>query len=362
MEIQGVRDNIPLVENVRLSELNYNLPEELIAQEPARPRDASRLLVLHRASGEIEDRSFPDLLSYLQPTDIVAMNDTQVIPARLYATVGHDPAKPVEFLLLRQESEAIWYAMAKPGKRAQPASILEFGHGVSCEVVGIEADGIRRLRFFLDPDTAQKQPLSMRLQQVGVPPLPPYITAPLKRPEDYQTVYARTPGAVAAPTAGLHFTPELLDKLRLKVRDVCTVTLHIGPWTFRPIKAATVEEHPMSTEQFTLSQDTVDALNTARDAGGRLLAVGTSTCRVLESCVGDDHRIVARDGDTDLFIMPEFKFRAVDMLLTNFHLPKSTNLLLVCAFAGRENAFRAYEHAVRERYRFFSFGDAMLIV
>jgi S-adenosylmethionine:tRNA ribosyltransferase-isomerase len=348
--------------NVRLSELNYNLPEELIAQEPARPRDSSRLLVLHRESGQIEDRSFLDLLSYLKPTDVVAMNDTQVIPARLYATVRHDPEKPVELLLLRQESEAIWYAMAKPGKRVRPGNILEFGHGVSCEVLGIEADGIRRLRFILDPNAAEEQPLGAALQQVGVPPLPPYITAPLKRPEDYQTVYARTPGAVAAPTAGLHFTPELLDKLRTQVRDVCTVTLHIGPWTFRPIKAETVEEHPMSTEQFTLSQQTVDVLNTTRTKGGRLLAVGTSTCRVLESCVGDDGRLAARDGDTALFIMPGFQFKAVDMLLTNFHLPKSTNLLLVCAFAGRQKVLKAYEHAVRERYRFFSFGDAMLIV
>jgi S-adenosylmethionine:tRNA ribosyltransferase-isomerase len=349
---------------LRLDDLIYDLPPELIAQEPARPRDASRLLVLHRDAGIIEDRQFPDLLTYLSPRDAMVMNDTRVIPARLFATSDTTPdSKPLEVLLLRQESAAVWRALVKPGKKAKVGMHLHFGEQVQAEVLGLTEEGSRRLRFYLaQHDTASDEELKHALTHIGAPPLPPYITAPLRRPGDYQTVYAKKPGAVAAPTAGLHFTPHLLDQLRQQIHAVCSLTLHIGPATFRPIRTETVEEHPMAPEQFSLPESVTDVVNAVHAQGGRRLAIGTSTCRVLESCVDDNGLVHPQEGETTLFIKPGFRFRAVDILLTNFHLPKSTNLLLVMAFAGRENTLCAYQHAINERYRFFSFGDAMLII
>ena len=345
---------------MRLQELEYSLPQELIAQEPARPRDSSRLLVLHRSSGQIEHRIFPDLLEYLSSADVVVMNNTRVIPARLFAALNPDAEeKPIEVLLLRQEDGETWEALVKPGKKAKTGLWLYFGKSLRAQVLGLTSSGSRRLRFSSDGAAGDLNDL---LKRLGRPPLPPYITAPLRKASDYQTVYARRPGSVAAPTAGLHFTPRILTKIRKKAAAVCYLTLHIGPATFRPIRSETVEEHPMPPEHFSLPGDVTSTINRARGNGGRVIAVGTSTCRVLESCADERGLLHPAEGETSLFITERFQFRVTDALLTNFHLPKSTNLLLAMAFAGREKLFAAYEEAVSLRYRFFSFGDAMLIV
>lgn len=342
---------------MRLEELDYNLPKELIAQEPARPRDSSRLLVLHRSSGRIEHRTFGDLLEYLSAKDVLVMNDTRVIPARLFAQIEGQGGQIVEILLLRQEDDKTWQALVKPGKRGKKGARLDFGEGLYGEILGLTEEGNRRIRFSLKSGESVDQ----ALERLGKTPLPPYITSCLSEPEDYQTVYARRPGSVAAPTAGLHFTPRLLEALRGKAA-VCHLTLHIGPATFRPVRCAQVEEHPMPPEQFVLSAETAEAVNRARKEGGRVIAVGTSTCRVLEACADNSGAVQARSGETSLYITPGFQFRVSVVLLTNFHLPKSTNLLLAIAFAGREKIFAAYAEAVSLGYRFYSFGDAMLIV
>ncbi len=345
---------------MRLEELDYNLPRELIAQQPARPRDSSRLLVLRRETGEIEHRRFSDLAEYLHPYDIVVMNNSRVIPARLFATT-ESSAKPLEVLLLREEGDDTWECLVKPGKKAKDGLCLCFDQGLRGQILGRTETGSRRIRFSLDDDNCSEC-VTQKLARLGEPPLPPYITAPLRKASDYQTVYARRPGSVAAPTAGLHFTPRMLSALRRKVAAVRFLTLHIGPATFRPIHTDTIEEHPMPPEQFTVSAQTTAAINRAREKGGRVIAVGTSTCRVLETCADEAGQIHPRAGETSLFITPGFRFRATDVLLTNFHLPKSTNLLLVRAFAGPEKAAAAYSQAVSLRYRFFSFGDAMLVL
>ncbi len=348
---------------MRLEELDYDLPKELIAQEPARPRDASRLLVLHRASGKVEHRAFPDLLEYLLPTDVVVMNDTRVIPARLFANLDTADGKSVEVLLLRQEDAEIWQALVKPAKKAKAGVRLVFEKGVYGEVLGLTDTGSRRIRFSLNPRQASAgESVDEALKRLGNAPLPPYITAALSKPDDYQTVYASQSGSVAAPTAGLHFTPQLLDALSGKVAAVCYLTLHIGPATFRPIRSENVETHPMLPEWFSLAADTADIINRVKRDGGRIVAVGTSTCRVLESCADEAGLLHAAEGETSLFITQGSRFRVTDVLLTNFHLPKSTNLLLAIAFAGKKKIFAVYEEAVSLRYRFYSFGDAMLIV
>ena len=398
VERSTLNENIPYADNyMRLEELTYNLPPDLIAQEPARPRDACRLLVLHRATGKIEHRQFPDLLEYLSPLDVVILNNTRVIPARLFAVVaGKETEQKVEVLLLRQESEAVWEALVKPGKKAKPGVQLNFGMGVRGEVLGMTPTGSRRLQFALVDTSSsvgggvatlrssdasslrstsreprrralQSPPplydaLDTTLRKLGAAPLPPYITTPLKHAGDYQTVYARQPGSVAAPTAGLHFTPRMLATLRHHVAAVCSLTLHIGPATFRPIRTDIVEDHPMLPEEFTLSPRTAALINSKKKSGGRIVAVGTSSCRVLESCVDDAGLLHPDSGETSLFITQGFRFRAVEALLTNFHLPKSTNLLLVAAFAGREQTLAAYNEAISQHYRFYSFGDAMLII
>jgi S-adenosylmethionine:tRNA ribosyltransferase-isomerase len=348
---------------MRIEDLVYNLPPQLIAQEPARPRDACRLLVLHRATGKIEHRHFPNLLEYLSPLDVVILNNTRVIPARLFAEVaGKETERKVEVLLLRQESEAIWEALVKPGKKAKPGVHLNFGMGVRGEILGLTTTGSRRIQFALKQDASPMADLDTTLRKLGAAPLPPYITTPLKHAGDYQTVYARRPGSVAAPTAGLHFTPRMLATLRQHVAAVCSITLHIGPATFRPIRTDIVEDHPMLPEEFTLSARTAALINSKKKSGGRIVAVGTSSCRVLESCVDDTGLLHPDSGETSLFITQGFRFRAVEALLTNFHLPKSTNLLLVAAFAGREQTLAAYNEAISRHYRFYSFGDAMLII
>lgn len=347
---------------MRLEELEYHLPKELIAQEPARPRDSSRLLVLSRATGEIEHRRFTDLPEYLSARDVVVMNNTRVIPARLFA--GLEPGadeKPIEVLLLRQEQGTIWEALVKPGKRGKKDLVLHFGEGLRGRVLGMMEGGNRRIQFSLERD-GNDDDVNRALLHMGRPPLPPYITAPLRRPEDYQTVYAKWPGSVAAPTAGLHFTPRMLKVVQEKVAAVCYLTLHIGPATFRPIRSELVEEHPMPPEQFSLSLEVAESVNRVRAAGGRVVAVGTSTCRVLESCADENGILHPTEGETSLFIQEGYRFKITDALLTNFHLPKSTNLLLALAFAGREKLYAAYEAAVMLRYRLYSFGDAMVIV
>jgi S-adenosylmethionine:tRNA ribosyltransferase-isomerase len=356
---------------VRTADFHYDLPPELIAQEPAPRRDAARLLVLHRGDGRLEHRRFPDLLEYLRPGDVLVLNDSRVIPARLR---GFKPASggEVEVLLCEEAASNEWWVMLRPGRRVRPGTRLEFRAarpGVTARLTATvrakNTEGLYRLAF-------EGAKVRTVLDDFGEVPLPPYITrngAP--RPEDrerYQTVYARPPGSVAAPTAGLHFTPELLDQVRARGVAVHFVTLHVGLGTFAPVKAARIEDHPMHEEVFELPGPTAAAVNAARAKGRRVLAVGTTCVRVLESVATPDGRVAPGRGRTRLFIYPPYRFRAVDVLLTNFHLPESTLLMLVSAFAapgetrGRELVLRAYAEAVRERYRFFSYGDAMLLL
>jgi len=358
---------------VRTSDFDYHLPPELIAQHPAARRDGARLLVVHRATGQFSHRRFPDLRAELRPGDVLVLNDSRVIPARLRAQNEHTGGQ-FEVLLLEEIDAREWWAMLRPGKRARPGTRLRFRRHdgspapLTAEVVGLNDEGHRRLRF---PDNTH---LLATLDELGELPLPPYIarTAGASAPQDrerYQTVYARPPGSVAAPTAGLHFTPELLDQLRADGVDVRCVTLHVGAGTFAPVKTDTVTQHVMHTERYRVADETARALNAARAAGRRIVAVGTTVMRVLESVARDnDGAIVSGEGRTNIFIHPPFQFRVVDALLTNFHLPRSTLLMLVSAFAapgattaGRDLALRAYAEAVRERYRFFSYGDAMFL-
>jgi S-adenosylmethionine:tRNA ribosyltransferase-isomerase len=341
---------------MRLADLDYALPPELIAEEPCRPRDASRLLVLHRARGEIEHRAFRELPQLLSQQDLVVMNDTRVIPARLVgkreATGGR-----VEALLVREESPGVWQALVSASRRLKPGDGLVFGQGEMRArlIAGPLESGGRLLEF--EP----REQFRDWLERAGEVPLPPYLHS--RRGEDqYQTVFAREPGSSAAPTAGLHFTEELLAELRLRAAGLVFLTLHIGPATFRPIRTEQVEAHVMHEEWFSLSPQAAAEINRARAGGKRLLAVGTSTLRALESSLDPEGRLEPRSGPTRLFILPGYRFQVVGALLTNFHLPRSTLLALVFAFAGREPTLRAYEEAIGERYGFLSFGDAMLIL
>ncbi len=356
---------------MRTADFHYELPPELIAQEPAPCREAARLLVLHRAAGRVEHRRFPDLLGYLRPGDVLVLNDSRVIPARLR---GFKPASggAIEVLLCEEIAPNEWWVMLRPGKRVRPGTALVFratrpgtATRLSATVRAKNAEGLYRLAF-------AGAEVRAVLDDFGEVPLPPYIArngAP--RPEDrerYQTVYARPPGSVAAPTAGLHFTPELLDRIRARDVAVQFVTLHVGLGTFAPVKAARLQDHVMHEEVFELPEATAAAVNAARTEGRRIVAVGTTSVRVLESAADPGGGVVPGRGRTRLFIYPPYRFRVVDALLTNFHLPESTLLMLVCAFAapgetrGRELVLHAYAEAVRERYRFYSYGDAMLLL
>jgi S-adenosylmethionine:tRNA ribosyltransferase-isomerase len=338
---------------MRLEEFGYTLPPDLIAQRPASPRDASRLMVLHRLTGRVEHRLFRDLGAYLAAGDVLVVNDTRVIPARLR---GHrvPGGGRMEVLLLRPAAGEAWEALVRPGRRARPGTVVAVGTDGDRIVVDATLGGGRRLVRPADGGTMRDL-----LRRSGETPLPPYLRRPVEDPDDYQTIYARADGAVAAPTAGLHFTHALLDRLRAAGVAVVTITLHVGPGTFQPVSVDEVARHRMDPEYYVVAAAAADAINARR---GRLVVVGTTTVRALETAAAPDGRIGAADGWTDLFIYPGYRFRVVEALVTNFHLPKTTLLMLVSAFAGREAVLRAYAEAVRARYRFYSFGDAMLIV
>ena len=333
----------------------YDLPEELIAQTPLQQRDASRLLVLDRESGHVTHRHFYDVLEYLRPGDCLVMNDSRVLPARL---LGHRPTGgAVEVLLLRDLGDKKWECLCKPGRKMQPGNEVIFGDGeLTATVTDVLEDGNRVVEFHYEGIFLEV------LERLGKMPLPPYIKAELPDQERYQTVYSREIGSAAAPTAGLHWTPELLDKARAMGVKTAFVTLHVGLGTFRPVKAEEVTEHHMHSELCMLSAETARILNETKANGGRVICVGTTSCRTLESLVNEDGSFEEKSKWTEIFIYPGYTFKAMDGLITNFHLPESTLVMLVSAFAGRENVLNAYNEAVKERYRFFSFGDAMCIL
>ncbi len=332
----------------------YDLPEELIAQTPLQQRDSSRLLVLHKDGGELEHRHFYDILDYLNPGDCLVMNDSRVLPARL---LGHRPTGgAVEVLLLRDLGDKKWECLCKPGRKMQEGSEVIFGSGeLTATVREVKEDGNRVVEFHYEGIFLEV------LERLGKMPLPPYIKEELQDQERYQTVYSREVGSAAAPTAGLHFTQELLEKAREKGIKTAFVTLHVGLGTFRPVKAEEISEHHMHAELCMISRETAQILNQTKAEGGRIVCVGTTSCRTLESLVNEDGSFEARTKWTEIFIFPGYKFKALDALITNFHLPESTLVMLVSALAGRENVLHAYEEAVKARYRFFSFGDAMFI-
>ncbi len=340
---------------MKLSDFMYDLPEELIAQTPIEPRDHSRLMVLDRANDAILHRHFYDVADYFAPGDVMVINDTKVIPARL---LGHRlPGGGVfEIFLLKQLAPKRWETLVHPGKRLRPGQKVSFGDGLLTATILETTDAGGRVVDFECEGTFEAM-----LDRLGEMPLPPYIHEQLQDKDRYQTVYARQSGSAAAPTAGLHFTPELLQRLRDKGVDIVPVLLHVGLGTFRPVKAENIEEHEMHTEYFEVTQDAADRINAARARGNKVFAVGTTSVRTLESA-SENGAVLPKRGDTGIFIYPGYKFQAVDALITNFHLPGSTLIMLISAFYGREKTLRAYETAVRERYRFFSFGDAMLIL
>ena len=336
----------------------YDLPGELIAQTPTEQRDASRLLVLNKENGALSHHRFYEIVDYLRPEDMLVVNSSKVIPARLLGTADKNGG-PIELLLLKQHPDGTWETLVRPGKRAKLGAILSFGGILKAEVVAIVEEGNRLVRFTY-PDTYGS--IYEVLDAVGNMPLPPYITERLSDKDRYQTVYAKQIGSAAAPTAGLHFTPELIEKIKEKGVGFGEVTLHVGLGTFRPVKVEKIEEHVMHAEYFSISEETAAEINRRKRAGGRIIAVGTTSCRVLESVTDENGEVKAMSGNTKIFIYPGYKFKAIDALITNFHLPESTLLMLVSALAGREHIMNAYKTAVNERYRFFSFGDAMLIV
>lgn len=347
--------------DLRTSDFDYDLPKELIAQHPVPQRDSSRLMVLNRQDGSIAHRHFSELTEYLRPEDVLVINESKVIPARLYGHVQGRPEAVMELLLLRQRELNVWEALVKPGKRARVGMQLVFGDGMlTAEVTDIVEEGNRLIRFSYD--TERYANLYEILHLIGLMPLPPYITEQLRDNSLYQTVYAREEGSAAAPTAGLHFTPELLERIRAKGVAVAPVLLHVGLGTFRPVKADRIDGHVMHSEFFSVSEESARIINERKRAGGRLICVGTTSCRTIESVAREDGEIIAMHGDTGIFIYPGYRFKAVDALITNFHLPQSTLLMLVSAFYSREKMMEAYQTAIEQRYRFFSFGDAMLIV
>lgn len=340
---------------MKLSEFSYDLPKELIAQDPLEDRTSSRLMLLDRNSGEVRHDIFSNIIDHLNPGDCLVLNDTKVIPARLIGTRAGTGAQ-IEVLLLKRLENDVWETLVKPGKKARPGCEIVFGDGLlKAKITDILQEGNRLVRFQYDGIFEEI------LDQLGQMPLPPYITHQLKDRSRYQTVYAVNDGSAAAPTAGLHFTMDLLDKIKEKGIDIAKVTLHVGLGTFRPVKEENILDHHMHSEYFQIGQEAADTINRAKQNGGRVISVGTTSCRTLESAVDSDGLVQAVSGDTEIFIYPGYEFKAVDALITNFHLPESTLLMLVSALAGRESVLNAYETAVKERYRFFSFGDAMFI-
>jgi S-adenosylmethionine:tRNA ribosyltransferase-isomerase len=338
------------------SDFYYDLPQELIAQKPMEPRDASRLMVVHRAQDRIEHRHFYDILEYLSPGDVLVVNHTRVIPARLYGRKVGTGGK-IEFLLLKRLSRDEWEVILKPGKKAPVGARFEFGNGeLLAEIIGHADEGGRIVRFSYEGVFEQV------LERLGQMPLPPYIHERLEDRDRYQTVYAKYDGSAAAPTAGLHFTPELLDKVKQKGIEIVPILLHVGLGTFRPVKEEKVEDHHMHSEYYEVSPEAADQINAAHARGNKIFAVGTTSVRTLESVADDAGVVHAGSGWTEIFIMPGYKFKAVDALITNFHLPESTLLMLVSAFASREQILNAYEIAVQEGYQFFSFGSAQLLL
>ncbi len=340
---------------MKTSDFYYDLPEELIAQTPLEQRDQSRLLVLDRKTGAWEHRHFFELPTMLRPGDCLVINDSRVLPARL---LGHrvPSGGAVEVLLLKDQGNGVWECLTKPGRKTQPGTELSFGDGaLTATVVGASDDGNKMVQFHYTGIFLEV------LERLGKMPLPPYIKQELEDGERYQTVYAKQNGSAAAPTAGLHFTTELLEQIRKMGVTIAPITLHVGLGTFRPVKAEEVTDHHMHAEFCMISAETAEKLNQTRRSGGRIICVGTTSCRTLESFAQEDGTFTERSGWTDIFIYPGYQFKAVDALITNFHLPESTLVMLVSAFAGREHILNAYAEAVRERYRFFSFGDAMFI-
>ena len=346
--------------DLKTSDFYYDLPERLIAQHPMEKRDSSRLMVIDRKSGEVSHKHFYDIIDYLEEGDVLVINDSKVIPARLYGHAEGREEALLELLLLRQHELDTWECLVKPGKRARIGSRSVFGGGMlTGEVIDIVEEGNRIIKFEYDKEKYAN--IYDVLSVVGMMPLPPYITERLEDASRYQTVYAREEGSAAAPTAGLHFTPELLERIRAKGVKIAPVMLHVGLGTFRPVKAERVDEHIMHTEYFSVSKESADIINEAKAAGGRLICVGTTSCRTIESVAEENGHIPAMSGDTGIFIYPGYRFKAVDALITNFHLPESTLLMLVSAFYDKDKMMANYRLAVDEEYRFFSFGDCMLI-
>ena len=339
-----------------VTEFNYDLPKELIAQVPIKNRDESRLMVLDREKMTIEDRTFKDILDFLKPGDCIVRNNTKVLPARLYGKKEETGAN-VEVLLLKNMGDDIWEAMVRPGKKLQEGTKIIFGEGkVHGEIIQKLENGNRKIKFTYNGI------FNEILDEIGLMPLPPYIKESLKEKDRYQTVYAKFDGSAAAPTAGLHFTDELFEELKKKGVTIAEVTLHVGIGTFRPVKVDKIEDHEMHSEHFYVTKENADKINNTKKNGGRIIAVGTTSCRVLESVADEQGFIKPIETDTSIFIYPGYKFKCIDGLITNFHLPESTLIMLVSALAGKEFVMKAYKHAVEEKYRFFSFGDAMIIL
>ncbi len=341
---------------MKVAEFNYDLPEELIAQTPLLKRDESRLMVLNKEKQTIEHKQFKDIINYLNPGDVLVRNNTKVIPARLYGK--KETGANVEFLLLNNIEGDIWESIVRPGNKLHIGTKVIFGNGIlSAEIIDIMPGGTRKVKFFYDGI------FNEILDKIGLMPLPPYIHEELKQKDRYQTVYAKYDGSAAAPTAGLHFTPELLNQIQEKGISIANVTLHVGIGTFRPVKEDVVEKHKMHSEHFYIKQEDCDKINKAKREGKRVIAIGTTSCRVLETISDEKTGMVKPiESDTKIFIYPGYKFKCIDGLITNFHLPQSTLLMLVSALAGKDYIMSAYAEAVKEKYRFFSFGDAMVIL
>ena len=340
---------------MRTADFYYDLPQELIAQDPLEDRSSSRLMHLDKETGALEHTDFKHIVNYLKPGDCLVVNDTKVIPARLY---GHkkETGAVIEILLLKRRENDIWECLVKPGKKARPGAVIDFGDGLlTGEIIDVVDEGNRLIQFHYEGIFEEI------LDQLGEMPLPPYITHQLEDRSRYNTVYAAHEGSAAAPTAGLHFTPKLLKEIQEKGVDIARVTLHVGLGTFRPVKVEDVTEHHMHSEFYRIEEDAANMINETKKNGGRIICVGTTSCRTIESAAAEDGTIRACSGWTDIFIYPGYQFKILDCLITNFHLPESTLVMLVSALAGREHVLTAYEEAIRQRYRFFSFGDAMFI-
>ena len=340
---------------MKVSDFNYDLPEELIAQHPYDKRDEARLMVIDKKTQKIEHRVFKDVIEYLEPGDCLVINNTKVLPARLYGK--KDTGANVEFLLLKRLESDEWEVMVRPGNKLKPGAKVTFGDGLlNAEILEVLEGGNRKVKF------EYQGIFNEILDKIGLMPLPPYIKESLKENDKYQTVYAKYDGSAAAPTAGLHFTEELLEKIKEKGVEIANVTLHVGIGTFRPVKVENVEEHSMHSEHYYIKKEDADKINQAKKNGHKVIAVGTTSCRVLESVADENGFVKEIEGDTNIFIYPGYQFKCIDRLITNFHLPESTLIMLVSSLAGRDFVMKAYKEAVNEKYKFFSFGDAMMIL